>query len=157
MWQPWRIMTLLSGVAGRGLNRNSDVPGFLLVLVTPQTKMPPCPSHTWSTIYHPDSSHPVLTLSLPDCLIMCEKRTRCLSVNVNLRVVKGCFVSRREECGQTSDGRSANGDFDQSPQSGFCYLNHNPIPLFSDTAVLDYLSIYKVDSYTHLIIKLFIE
>lgn len=87
------------------------------------------------TIYHPDSSSPVLALLYQCCccLAICpfvrRAQAGCLSVNVNLNVVKGYFVSRREECGQTSDipaayldSRSPNRAW-SSPQLNSYYLS----------------------------------
>lgn len=73
------------------------------------------------------------------------------------------IVSTREECGQTDDipalyldSQSHNSDFDQSPQ----FQLFLPVLILVTShfywhSVLDFLFIYKVDSYTHLIIKLF--
>lgn len=122
---------------GHIVNGNIGILGLLNVPVMPQTKMPPCP--WYARMYHLPSwliSPCSLALFYQCCcrLAVCPfvKRawTACLSVNVNLDVVKGYFVSRREECGQTDDIpasyldiRSPNSDFDQSPQSGFYYLS----------------------------------
>ncbi len=95
---------------GHIVNGNIGILGLLNVPVMPQTKMPPCP--WYARMYHLPSWL-ILPCSLAlfyqcsCCLAVCPFVKRawavCLSVNVNLDVVKGYFVSRREECGQTDD------------------------------------------------------